>query len=482
MPRQRTRVILAVLCLATAAESQDGLHLAPPVVFAIGESPRDVEAADVDGDGILDLVVAATFGPLGAATYLGDGAGGFGAAVTCGVGTEITAIDLRDVDQDGLPEMAAATTFSFHLLANVGGGAFESIFAGGFGSGVSLVDMNGDGEADVFLGSGGGYGAYIFESMRFAGAYLKGPDFPGLSRLGLADMDADGDEDVLRTIHDADAVTIVHAPYGSKADVLVGTVDGPVAVLGADLDADGLMDIVTAEDGTPALSVLRGTDGGFSSPASFPLGSPPSDLEFADLDGDGQPELVTVTSDDLAGATLWVFDASTGGQLSSPTLVSLGGHGEVRLALGDLDRDDRLDLAATMGADDTLAVVLNDARWWNHGGGQPVTGASSAPLLVGTGSLEPDTIARLELTGAPASAPVFLVAGLSRIFQPFQGATLVPSPDVVVAGLATDAAGFLALDGRWPTGLPAGQQLTFQMWVGGPQGFSVSAGVSAEQP
>jgi hypothetical protein len=91
----------------------------------------------------------------------------------------------------------------------------------------------------------------------------------------------------------------------------------------------------------------------------------------------------------------------------------------------------------------------------------------------------------LEVDGAAPDAASVLVAGLSSLGAPFKGGVMWPHPDLVLAGLALDANGFLELAGAWPAGLPSGLQLYLQFWIPdalGPHGWSATNGLRATTP
>ena len=67
--------------------------------------------------------------------------------------------------------------------------------------------------------------------------------------------------------------------------------------------------------------------------------------------------------------------------------------------------------------------------------------------------------------------------GLSKLLAAFKGGVLVPSPDVILAGLPIDAGGDLDIASTWPTGIPGGVTLWLQHWISDPAspvGFSAS--------
>ncbi|MEM7204005.1 MAG: hypothetical protein AAF628_27335 [Planctomycetota bacterium] len=122
--------------------------------------------------------------------------------------------------------------------------------------------------------------------------------------------------------------------------------------------------------------------------------------------------------------------------------------------------------------------ATNVTPWINLGGA--LAGTNGAPHLAGVGAHAPQGYTAFLLADARAGAPAVLVAGATRADVPVFGGSLVPSPQVFVAPLATDAIGRLRLEGKWPNGVPPGAPLFLQALVldfAAPQGFAFSNGV-----
>jgi len=116
--------------------------------------------------------------------------------------------------------------------------------------------------------------------------------------------------------------------------------------------------------------------------------------------------------------------------------------------------------------------------------GHALAGQSGKPALEGTGSLQPDTLAEVVLTGANPTAPAWLVVSPTAVNLPFKGGTLVPSPTAVLP-LPVDAAGQITLALAVPASLPSGSIFFMQYWITdlvGPDGFSASNALMATLP
>jgi hypothetical protein len=130
------------------------------------------------------------------------------------------------------------------------------------------------------------------------------------------------------------------------------------------------------------------------------------------------------------------------------------------------------------------AYEVPTGPWQSLGNGLAGT-AGATPSLFPLGSLEVGEPVSLELAGALPGSSTALIIGTSTVNAPFKGGVLVPSPELVLAGLPLDGSGALTLAATFPPGLPSGVSLAFQFWTvdaGAPAGFSASNAVEGTTP
>lgn len=181
--------------------------------------------------------------------------------------------------------------------------------------------------------------------------------------------------------------------------------------------------------------------------------------------------------------TAWIWTAKGGTQTLLSYLQAKGATGMTAGMLRNCTDVSADGLAITGWGNSGAWFVKVASPWTDLGNG--LAGSAGVPLLAGEGNLQPGSDLVLTLSGAAAAAPATLVAGFSLLGAPFKGGVLVPSPGLLLAGLATDAAGGLLLAGTWPAGVPSGLDLFFQAWVadaGASAGLAASNAVRAAVP
>jgi hypothetical protein len=257
--------------------------------IATGGSATDVAVAQLDGGGLADLVVAdgvtvnsravlllqnpSAPGAFMAPTTLSTGGGG---------GSEDVAV--ADVNGDGLADIVLAATSSVVVFYQRAGGGFESpvlLTAGLIADGVAVADLDGDGRADIVVvnagnapsgGTGASSATILLQTSpgEFVASNITLPD--GARRVAIGDLNGD-------RLPDIAALSTVYQAIGtpSKVSVLLqssairgqfamaATYDGATSSFVAigDINGDGLNDIVV-DDGPAVLLQRAGAPGTFA--------------------------------------------------------------------------------------------------------------------------------------------------------------------------------------------------------------------------
>ena len=223
-----------------------------------------------------------------------------------------------------------------------------------------------------------------------------------------------------------------------------------------------------------------------------------SDGTFGDEFGrsvslDGARVLVGATHHDADGfadaGAAYVFDDTSGAelaQLTSPDGASSAHYGGAVAIQGDLGVVGANNVTGLMSGEDQGAVFVHDLAGGPWVGlGQGKAGSAGHPLLTAAGDLTGNSALTVSLTDGLSNTITTLVLGLSEVWMPFKGGTLLPFPDVLLSGLPTNGAGAWNLPTVWPAGLPAGVSFAMQAWIvdaGATKGLAASNGVRGTTP
>jgi hypothetical protein len=341
---------------------------------------RDGAAADFDGDGDVDLLLAVR---LAASIYLeNDGSGMF----TDVSATKLTApildaigVAAADIDGDGdvdafLSSIDVAQTDV--VLRNDGAGNLVADAAAVLGDGaadhaVAFGDVDGDDDLDLVSGTWIGADRVLLNDG--AGVFAPKADAmpareeatPGVS---LADLDDDGSLDVvfgvqaggapMRILYGAGDGTFTDAPANTIGEGVIGALRRPAV---GDLDGDGRLDIAAGGAGSYDV-LLQSSEGRFLwSNSVLDLVSEAGTwnaAEVADLDLDGDGDLVFAGE----GVSMRFFENTPTGFVARHGRVP----GAVRvtrdLVVADFTGDGAPDLLLTEGLEAQTELLASDGN------------------------------------------------------------------------------------------------------------------------
>jgi len=286
------------------------------------DAPNFVIFADVDLDGNLDAVTTDGDQPVVIVAF-GDGKGNFnrGVGPRTGRGYDTQEVAVADLNGDGIPDLVgtslgvAGNPGNIFILLGKGKREFTkavNISSGGHSpNGIAVGDLNHDGIPDLVVAnseSSSGPGNVAVLLGKGDGKFQKPVRYQaGVApwQVILGDFNGDGNLDL----------AVVAIDGGDKIYVLLGNGDGTFSrskaytvglgassVSVADFNGDGRLDlgVTTCAERPPCyVSVLLGNgDGTFQPPVRFHVGLNPVQLVVADFTHDGKPDIATINEGD----------------------------------------------------------------------------------------------------------------------------------------------------------------------------------------
>ena len=331
--------------------------------LAVGNGPTWVIAADLNADGTQDLVAVNNISN-DISVLFGNGDATFQPERRIPVGIRPTAAAAADLDGDGTPDLIVTNSNNndVSVLLNSGSAPEQRLGVGTNPAGIAIADLNGDGNFDlitantssndisVLLGNGNG----TFQTqLRYAA--ISNPN-----SIALGDFNGDGKHDVVIAaageIADNVAVLLGNGDGSFQRPQIFGVGSGTRGVALADMNGDLKLDIVVANTFSDDISVLLGNgDGTFQPEQRFSLGDVnPRAVKVIDVDGDGRLDILT--ANDMGSVSLLLGNGD--GTFLAPQVFVTGGLTR-SLAVADLNGDGKPDIATADNLRNQLSVLLH---------------------------------------------------------------------------------------------------------------------------
>lgn len=305
---------------------------------------------------------------------------------------------IADLDGDGKPDLVLANVYAhtISILRNIGspgllsGSSFAPAFDLPVGLdltahdnpvGVEVADVDGDGKPDILVCDRSVNKLLICRNQATQGILTPDSFAPPVvlptgndpRRVRIADLDGDGLQDLVVASYGDNAISIfqnIGAPgslttnsFAPRVDLPAGNGGYDVAI--ADFDGDGKPDIAMCNGNATFISVLRNTStpgtldaNSFEAEVDFPAPVACDSIVAVDVDGDGQLDLVVGS---IQGEVMSVLrNLSSPGTLGFDTHVDFGAPGWVHnVAVADFTGDGNPDLAIDGELNSYMAIFEN---------------------------------------------------------------------------------------------------------------------------
>ncbi|MCP3982518.1 MAG: hypothetical protein GY716_24725 [bacterium] len=356
-----------------------GGFLVAPTLDA-GTQPESIAVADFDLDGHSDFAIVDNAGDA-LIVSRGDGRGGFRPPETLATETRPADVAVGRFNPDDLPDLAVTNSTSASLCVYLG--AFDDeasrsghfflrrceVQLGGLPERIGVADLDGDGFDDLVVTHERSFAnsARVLQSDGnggFAAPPVELSLDPGSSGVAIGRFDGDDHLDLALSQSSTDTVDIWLGDgafgFRSKFEAGLAVGDAPADIVAGDLDRDGRTDLAVACENDDVVTVLLGDGTGGFSGFDTPAGERPRALEIVELNRDGNPDLAVAAADSnalfpLLGAGDGTFSHLPG--LALPTQPWAVG-------VGAFDADLDPDLAVVNRVDGSVSILLGslDAR------------------------------------------------------------------------------------------------------------------------
>lgn len=316
-------------------------------------------AGDFDGDGDIDFATAMVNGQN--VVYFNDGAAGFSSYANWGTGTDDSFfIRAADMNGDGISDLVVLEFTRLRVYLGSSSGTLmlseSKTWQPKVCSTLSLADMNGDGAIDVVIGCtndqgyrpavilGNGNGT-LGTSIVFASNTIN------YWAVETADLDNDGDIDVMLA---QESLVEYYLNDGAGNMTLLNTSTFGTSLQIEDIelfdiDKDGDIDCMISAYNSECRYGLNDGSGNFGSWTTI-NSSKVTSLATGDFDGDGYIDVVAVSraaQSPFGTRSIWFNNTGTIGVSGA---ISLASGPTSAVALADFDGDRMLDLAVATGS------------------------------------------------------------------------------------------------------------------------------------
>jgi len=337
------------------------------------EFSRGVVSADFNGDSFADVVALSSVQPAFTANasnlkaYLSVAAGQFAAPTLTADGDNPLYLATADVNGDGLDDLVSASfddgALSVFLNNKLSPGTFNPplMLPSPGASQVAIADMNGDGLRDLISAD---YNLSLFlQSSPGTFAAPISLYSGGANWVAVGDLNGDGAPDIALTdnvgvkllLHTgAASATTYAAPLSVFTQTSNLDIVGANLIAIADVDGDGLNDLIVTDPGptggmTPTVSVLlqdAAKHGSFLTPVSYAIATQdlPRSIAVADLTGDGGLDIVIGAKQTV---TVLLHDPAHPGTFLAATVYTAPGANEI--AVADINGDGKPDIVVSNG-------------------------------------------------------------------------------------------------------------------------------------
>jgi hypothetical protein len=369
------RVLFGIALLPVLTSCNDDNDYCYNCSVAPYEFSQGVVAGNFNSNGFTSVVALSAIEPYPAfgydnlKVYLSTGAGAFAAPVYVADGYSPVYLASADLNGDGLPDVVSASysdgalTVFFNDKSSPGTLNTPLVLPSPGASQLAIGDMNNDGLLDLVSAD---FGVSLF--LQTSPGTFAAPISlysGGANWVAVGDLNGDGVADVALT--DAVGVKVLlhtgaasASTYAAPVSVFTQTANAFVAganlIAIADVNGDGAKDLVITDPGpnggmAQTVNILlqnKATPGTFLAPVSYPIaaGDLSQSIVVTDVDGDGRPDIV-IGGQQTVTVLLQAHAPAAAGTFMAATVYTVPGAYEI--AVADVNGDGKPDIVVSNG-------------------------------------------------------------------------------------------------------------------------------------
>ena len=359
----------------------DYATFASQITYSIADNlkPYMIAVADFNNDGYLDIVC--TFlNSNNVGIYLGCSNGSFGAVMifTTGIDSGPIGLVVSDFNNDDQLDLAVLNQNfgNVAIFLGYGNGSFATMMAFSTGDGsapysITAGNVDTDSYMDLVVANYGtndvgillGYGNGSFATVV---TYPTGDDSSPVA-VTVCDFNNDSHLDIAVANYDGHNVGVLlgygNGTFASQVTYLIDSRSRPTWLAFGDFNSDRQLDIAVTDFNSDYVGVFLGYgNGDFAAATKYSsgVGSRPFYISIGDLNNDNRSDIAVVNLGSNNIAVL--FGLGNGTFLPGRAYSTGAGSAPHALAIGDFNKDKRLDIVVTNSASNKIGVFLGNGQ------------------------------------------------------------------------------------------------------------------------